>query len=134
MLNPTTTDALSSVLADEEPDLKSNLLNPSPNSSPQNSGEFALLNKSAEPSLVGPGPFSSQFSLEYDENNGFPATPESQRLPWQLFLSDVYSSQADAQQVILDVIEENYEEWIDLRPYMIEHPHKCTIYDNFQTV
>ena len=36
--------------------------------------------------------------------------------------------------MILEVIEENFEEWIDLRPYMIENPHKCSIYDTFQNV
>jgi CBS domain-containing protein len=36
--------------------------------------------------------------------------------------------------VILDVIEENFEEWIDLRPYFIEHPLTASIFDKFHRV
>jgi len=32
------------------------------------------------------------------------------------------------------MIEENNEEWIDLRPYMVEQPLTVTIHDNFQKV
>ena len=36
--------------------------------------------------------------------------------------------------MILDVIEENYEEWIDLRPYMIESPIAVSVHDKFYKV
>jgi len=36
--------------------------------------------------------------------------------------------------VILDVIEENFEEWVDLRPYFIEYPFTVSIYDKFHRV
>ena len=63
--------------------------------------------------------------------NGFPATPTDRILHWAEFNADVLSSEADSQRVILDVIEENFEEWIDLRPYMIESPMSVSVHDKF---
>lgn len=77
---------------------------------------------------------SDEFDLEYDEKNGFPITPESQILDWTKFTIDVMSTEADGEQVILDVIEENYDEWIDLRPYMIESPMAVSMHDKFYKV
>ena len=47
---------------------------------------------------------------------------------------DIHSNEANAESVILDVIEENYEEWIDLRPYMIESPIAVSVHDKFYKV
>lgn len=33
--------------------------------------------------------------------------------------------------MIVDIIEDNYEEWIDLRPYMIESPIAVSVHDKF---
>ena len=77
---------------------------------------------------------SHMHGLDYDENNGFPRTPHEKVLSWKEFETDIFSSEADAENIILDVIEDNYEEWIDLRPYMIEHPLTITVHENFQTV
>jgi len=75
------------------------------------------------------------FDLDYDAKNGFPKTPSRKVLSWEEFLVDIYSSDVDnVENVILDVIEECYEEWIDLRPYMIEHPLTVTTKDNFQKI
>ena len=68
--------------------------------------------------------------LDYDEKNGFPQTPHEKVLCWRNFTNNVYSGDADAE-CVLDVIEENCEEWIDLRPYMIEHPPSITVHDCF---
>ena len=73
---------------------------------------------------------SQMHGLDYDENNGFPRTPHEQVIDWRNFMTDVYSNEADAEHC-LDVIEENFEEWIDLRPYMIEHPPTVTVHDCF---
>mmetsp|Transcript_35690 Transcript_35690/g.43690 ORF Transcript_35690/g.43690 Transcript_35690/m.43690 type:complete len:148 (+) Transcript_35690:1918-2361(+) len=121
---------VSEILADEP---TTSLLNPSPNVSPNNSNNLDLINPSPSATMTSPGGFSSQFSLDYDENNGFPSTRRSAILPWTLFTVDIYSSEANAERAI-DVMEENFEEWVDLRPYMIEYPHTCSIYESFQQV
>jgi len=75
-----------------------------------------------------------EFELDYDEKNGFPATPRDKVLPWTCFFTDILSTETDAERVILDVIEENFEEWIDLRPYMIESPLFVSQNDKLQKV
>ena len=74
---------------------------------------------------------ANEFDLEYDAKNGFPSTPEHKILSWEEFQTDIHSTEADAEHVILDVIEENYDEWIDLRPYMVESPIAVSIHDKF---
>ena len=36
--------------------------------------------------------------------------------------------------MILDVVEENPEQWIDLRPYMVESPMQVSMHDKFYKV
>ena len=36
--------------------------------------------------------------------------------------------------MILDVIEDNFEEWIDLRPYIIESPFSVSLHDKFYRI
>lgn len=60
--------------------------------------------------------------------------PDHEKLHWSDFNVDIYSTEADAQTVILDVIEENFEEWIDLRPYMIESPLTVSVHDKFYKI
>lgn len=55
-------------------------------------------------------------------------------LDWRIFCVDILSTEADGEKVILDVVEENYEEWIDLRPYMIESPMAVSMHDKFYKV
>lgn len=101
---------------------------------PYGGGEFheePLINSGAEHAEKST---AHEFELDYDEKNGFPVTPQSKILPWTNFLVDIFSSEADAEHVILDVIEENFEEWIDLRPYMIENPITVSQNDKFQKV
>ena len=77
---------------------------------------------------------SHMHGLDYDENNGFPRTPHEKVISWREFETDIFSNEADATNVILDVIEDNYDEWIDVRPYMIEHPLSVTVHESFQNV
>lgn len=77
---------------------------------------------------------SHEFELTYDEKNGFPPTPPSKVLSLNNFGVDIFSNDADAEHVIMDVIEENFEEWIDLRPYMIENPLSVSQHDKFYKV
>lgn len=94
------------------------------------SGDEPLLDN-LSPSEISRQGTAAEFDLEYDAKNGFPATPDHKILPWVDFQSDIHSTEADAEHVILDVIEECYEEWIDLRPYMIESPIAVSIHDKF---
>ena len=75
-----------------------------------------------------------EWDLEYDAKNGFPETPAHKALGWHEFPVDIYSSEADATEVIADVIEDCHEEWIDLRPYMIESPIAVSVHDKFYKV
>ena len=50
-------------------------------------------------------------------------------LPWTEFMHDIDSCEADATHVLENVIEECFEEWLDLRPYMIEEPEQVSIHD-----
>ena len=49
---------------------------------------------------------ADEWSLDYDAQNGFPETPERSRLGWRDFSVDVYSTEADATEVLQNVIEE----------------------------
>ena len=74
---------------------------------------------------------AAQWDLDYDHKNGFPETPKHKILPVATFNHNIFSREAESERVILDVIEENYEEWIDLRPYMIESPITVSVHDKF---
>lgn len=71
--------------------------------------------------------------MDYDALNGFPDTPNHLVLPWETFNANINSTEADPE-VALDIIEENYEEWVDLRPYMIESPMTVMLQDRFYKV
>lgn len=77
---------------------------------------------------------ADEWSLDYDAQNGFPDTPERSRLGWRDFPVDVYSNEADATEVLENVIEDCHEEWIDLRPYMVESPMTVSVHDKFYKV
>ena len=55
-------------------------------------------------------------------------------LGWDHFLVDIYSTESDATDVLQNVIEDCPEEWIDLRPYMIESPLTVSVHDKFYRV
>jgi len=75
-----------------------------------------------------------EWDLEYDARNGFPETPAHKALGWSEFEVDIYSNEADATDVLANVIEDCHEEWIDLRPYMIESPLTVSVHDKFYKV
>jgi len=52
-------------------------------------------------------------------------------LNWENFLVDIYSTEPDATDVLANVVEDCSEEWIDLRPYMIESPLTVSVHDKF---
>ena len=64
-----------------------------------------------------------QWDLQYDEKNGFPETPSHKVLDWSNFLTDIFSTESDATDVLANVVEDCHEEWIDLRPYMLSLIH-----------
>ena len=66
--------------------------------------------------------------------NGFPRTPEDQLVHWSEFTHHVESKEADATDVLANVIDDCFEEWLDLRPYMIEFPEQVTIHEQFHRV
>jgi len=70
---------------------------------------------------------SSQFSCYWDERCGFPPTPPEDLIHWSRFNSNIYSDEMSAK-AALAAIEGHDEEWIDLRPYMIEQPQKLSRY------
>ena len=97
------------------------------------------MSDSAKPLLGSGGTSESaghvgEWDLEYDHNNGFPETPANMTLPWTEFLVNVDSAEADATDVIANVIEDCHEEWIDLRPYMVESPISVSVHDKFYRV
>ena len=49
-------------------------------------------------------------------------------------MTDIHSTEADATHVLADTIEDNHEEWVDLRPYMVESPISVSIHDKFHMV
>ena len=68
-----------------------------------------------------------QFSAYWDERCGFPRTPDDQIIHWRKFNSNITSEEPNAQEA-LDALEGKEEKWMDLRPYMIEFPHKVSRY------
>ena len=62
-----------------------------------------------------------------------PETPTESRLSWRAFNCDLYSSTFSLIEV-LDVIKENPQKRLDLRPYMIQSPFVCTTTDKIQKV
>jgi len=66
-----------------------------------------------------------QFSVDWDERCGFQPTPADELIHWSKFNQNIYSD-APEESEALAALEGNDEEWIDLRPYMIEFPQKIS--------
>ena len=72
-----------------------------------------------------------KWELEYDAQAGFPATPQNQILHWREFNKTICSDDADATWVLANICDEYSEEWLDLRPYMIENPIMVSVFTKF---
>jgi CBS-domain-containing membrane protein len=75
----------------------------------------------------------SDFSLQYDADHGFPETPDDMIVDWRLFNKNLESSEPDISKAI-EVIKNNPEQKIDLRPYMIEYPMTVRRYESLINV
>ena len=80
-----------------------------------------------------------QYSSHWDERCGFAMTPESEVMNWSEFNENIYSERiltGDFFEILAEgflqktsskrLLTEDDEEWIDLRPYMIEFPQKVS--------
>ena len=74
---------------------------------------------------------AEEWDLEFDAKNGFPKSPTDQLVPWTEFTQDIESNETDASDVLQNVIDDCFEEWLDLRPYMFENPEQVSIHDYF---
>ena len=70
----------------------------------------------------------------YDEVKGFPLTPKDQIIPWNKFTMNIYSDEVDPTYVLENIVDQYSEEWLDLRPYMIENPIKVSVYAKMKDV
>ena len=75
-----------------------------------------------------------KFALDYDALNGFPETPKENILNWSEFNTNVNSDEVDATYVLENIVDQYSEEWLDLRPYMIENPLKVSVYAKMKDV
>ena len=66
-----------------------------------------------------------QYSSHWDERCGFAMTPESEVMNWSEFNENIYSERILTGD-FFEILAEDDEEWIDLRPYMIEFPQKVS--------
>ena len=66
---------------------------------------------------------AQQYSPHWDERSGFKPTPLSDIIHWSKFNANIFSS-VESPDEALAALEGHGEEWIDLRPYMIEQPVK----------
>ena len=73
-------------------------------------------------------------SLDYDAKSGFPETPKENIVAWQEFNKNIGSDEADAAWVLANICDEYSDEWLDLRPYMIEKPITVSVYTKFKDV
>ena len=71
-----------------------------------------------------------EFTLKefYDYDN-FPESTGSAVLPWTDFTRDFMSLDIAMTPAVKQYCENTPDSWIDMRPYMIENPEKCTRYD-----
>ena len=76
---------------------------------------------------ISPNRYKGRYSIRYDEVHGWPATPDEQVMDWTHFCMNIYSDEVSADYVLHKIIPEYKEEWLDLRPYMIENPIKITL-------
>jgi hypothetical protein len=83
---------------------------------------------------------SSDVQLRYDDEktftlkefydyDSFPESTGSAVLPWTDFTRDFMSLDIAMTPEVKHLCENNMDGWVDLRPYMIENPEKCTRYD-----
>ena len=70
----------------------------------------------------------------YDEAKGYPPTPKDKILHYRHFNVNIYSDEVDATYVLENIVEEYGNEWLDLRPYMIENPIKVSVYAKMNDV
>ena len=71
-------------------------------------------------------PFTLKDFYDYEE---FPESTGSAVLPWTNFTRDFMSLDIAMTPDIKQYCENNLDNMIDMRPYMIENPEKCTRYD-----
>ena len=75
-----------------------------------------------------------KFSLDYDALSGFPDTPKENIVDWVQFNKNVNSDEADPAWVLANICDEYSEEWLDLRPYMIENPITVSVFTKFHDI
>lgn len=66
---------------------------------------------------------------EFYDYDDFPESTGSAILPWTEFTRDFMSLDIAMTPAVKQYCEDTPDSWIDLRPYMIENPEKCTRYD-----
>ena len=71
--------------------------------------------------------YKGRYSCKYDEAHGWPQTPEEELIDWTHFCMNIYSDEVSADYVLKEIIPNYSEEWLDLRPYMIESPIKISV-------
>ena len=96
-----------------------------------NAGVNASLITADDPNPV---ELPKKFSLDYDALNGFPETPKESIINWVEFNTNVNSDEVDASYVLENIVDNYAEEWLDLRPYMIENPIKVSVYAKMKDV
>merc|ERR1712166_1077708 len=71
-----------------------------------------------------------QFKLnDFYDFESFPESTGAAVLPWTDFTRDFLSLDLTMTPAVKQICEDHLESLIDLRPYMIENPEKCTRYD-----
>lgn len=76
---------------------------------------------------LSPHRYKGRYSVRYDETQGWPATPEEDIIDWTHFCMNITSDEVSAEYVLQKIIPEYGDEWVDLRPYMIENPIKISV-------
>ena len=76
---------------------------------------------------LSPHAYRGRYSIRYDEGHGWPATPEDEIMDWTHFCMNITSDEVSAEYVLQKIIPEYKDEWLDLRPYMIENPIKISV-------
>ena len=66
-----------------------------------------------------------EYSSHWDSRAGFPPTPPDKLVHWSKFNVNIYSDEMEPGDVVRDLADYN-DEWIDLRPYVIEFPQKVS--------
>merc|ERR1712166_313256 len=66
---------------------------------------------------------------DFYDFESFPESTGAAVLPWTDFTRDFMSLDITMTPAVKQICEDHLESLIDLRPYMIENPEKCTRYD-----